>query len=53
MSYYHFSSILRAVQLDFLLDVLSREGKGMEKLFIDTILIDSINTLGVLSNFTL
>jgi hypothetical protein len=38
MCYYHFSGILRAVQLDFLLDVLPREGKGMEKLIIsDTI----------------
>ena len=26
MFYYHFSSILRVVQLDFFLDVLSREG---------------------------
>jgi len=34
MCYHHFSGILRAVQLDFFLDVLSREGKGMEKLFI-------------------
>ena len=32
----------RAVQLDFFLDVLPREGKGMEKLYIsDTILIDT------------